>query len=276
MNNFKFNSRYRTTFYSIFIFILLLFIFFYGLLINENQLAPDFSNKNLSPSIKYWFGTDWLGRNLFTRTIKGLSTSIVIGVSASTISAIIATTVGIIAAKSSGFIDSIILWIIDLFLSIPHLVLLIFISFAFGGGMKGLFISISFTHWPTLARVIRGEVLYINTQDYIFVSRKLGHNSLLHTFKHMVPQILPQFFVGLVLLFPHAILHESALSFLGYGLPPEKASIGIILSESFSYLVSGLWWPAILPGSCLVLIVILFDTLATSIKNILDPYNSHL
>jgi peptide/nickel transport system permease protein len=95
---------------------------------------------------------------------------------------------------------------------------------------------------------------------------------LLH---HILPHVLPQFVVGLVLLFPHAILHESSLSFLGYGLPPEQPAIGIILAESMKYLTGGMWWLAFFPGITLVLIVILFDKLGENLKMLLDPYSAH-
>ena len=85
---------------------------------------------------------------------------------------------------------------------------------------------------------------------------------------------MPQFFVGLVLMFPHAILHEAAVSFLGYGLPPEQAAIGIILSESMKYISAGLWWPAVFPGAVLVAVVLLIDRLGDNLKSLLDPYSA--
>ena len=86
--------------------------------------------------------------------------------------------------------------------------------------------------------------------------------------------MVPQFVVGLVLLFPHAILHEASISFLGFGLPPEQPAIGIILSESMKYLSAGMWWLAVLPGLTLVLIVLLFDRLGDNLKTVIDPYSA--
>ena len=91
---------------------------------------------------------------------------------------------------------------------------------------------------------------------------------------HLLPHLVPQFFVGLVLLFPHAILHEAAISFLGYGLPPDQPAIGIILSESMKYLSAGLWWPAVFPGLTLLMIVLLVDKLGDNLRMILDPYSA--
>lgn len=107
-------------------------------------------------------------------------------------------------------------------MGIPHTVLLILISFAYGKGLKGVLIGVAVTHWTGLARIIRSEVLQIRSQQYIEVSRKLGHSSWWITVNHILPHMIPQFIIGLILMFPHAIMHESSLTFLGYGLSPEQ------------------------------------------------------
>ena len=265
------NRRTKTVVVCCVLLTILLAIFAAGLLIGDAAVAPDFSNKGLAPSLAHPFGTDWLGRDMFLRTIKGLSLSITVGAVASAVSAVLATIIGIVAASGSKRLDSAINWLIDLVMGIPHLVLLILISFACGRGLAGLIIGISLTHWPSLARVVRAEVLQIRSQQYIMVSRRLGRPTGWILWNHMRPHIIPQFVVGLVLLFPHAILHESALSFLGYGLPPEQPAIGVILSESMKYLTSGMWWLAIFPGLMLVGLVLLFDKLGDNLKTLLDP-----
>ena len=122
-------------------------------------------------------------------------------------------------------------------------------------------LGIILTHWTNLARVIQAEILQIRSMHYISVAKKLGRSKLWILKKHFLPQIVPQFIVGLILTFPHAIIHEASISFLGYGLSPEQASVGIILSESMRYLSSGMWWLAVFPGLTLVCIVLLFDKL---------------
>ena len=145
-----------------------------------------------------------------------------------------------------------------------HLVLVILVSFACGRGLKGLLVGIAVTHWTSLARLIRGERGEV-LQPYIAVSRRLGKSSGWILWPHL----LPQFFVGMVLLFPHAILHESAISFLGYGLPPEQPAIGIILSESMKYLSAGMWWLAVCPGLLLMALVLLMDRVGDNLRAIL-------
>lgn len=271
----KLNRRKKTTIICGVLLAVIIGIFAAGALISEAAVAPDFSRKGLAPSLQYPFGTDWLGRNMLLRTVKGLSLSITVGAVASAISAVLATIIGIAAATGSKWLDSAIGWLIDLVMGIPHLVLLILISFVCGRGLTGILIGISVTHWTSLARLVRAEVLQIRSQQYIMVSRRLGHSSGWILWHHILPHIIPQFIVGLVLLFPHAILHEASLSFLGYGLPPEQPAIGIILSESMKYLTGGLWWPAVFPGITLVTIVILFDKLGDNLKTLFDPYSAH-
>ena len=148
------------------------------------------------------------------------------------------------------------------------------ISFALGRGLWGLLVGIAATHWTSLARLIRGEVMQLRSQQYIAVSRKLGKSSGWILTHHLLPHLVPQFIVGLILMFPHAILHEASISFLGYGLPPEQPAIGIILSESMQYLSTGMWWPAVFPGAVLVGIVLLVDRLGENLRMILDPYSA--
>lgn len=208
------------------------------------------------------------------RTLKGMAVSMTVGLAASIISAVVAVFVGIAAATGSRLVDAFINWTIDLVMGIPHTILVILISFAMGRGLKGLLIGIAATHWCSLARLIRGEVLQLRSQQYVAVSRRLGKSSSWILVHHLLPHLAPQFFVGLILMFPHAILHEASISFLGYGLPPEQPAIGIILSESMRYISTGMWWSAVFPGLVMILIVLMVDRLGEDLRMIIDPYSA--
>lgn len=269
------NRRTKIIIYAAVIFLVLLGIYVSGAFLGDGQITADFSKKALPPSLEHPFGTDMLGRDMLVRTIKGLSVSIVVGVVASSVSAVIALIVGVVAATGKSWLDHFMNWLIDLVMGIPHTVLLILISFACGKGLKGVLIGVAVTHWTGLARIIRSEVLQIRSQQYIEVSRKLGHSNWWITVHHILPHMVPQFLIGLILMFPHAIMHESGLTFLGFRLSPEQPAIGIILSESMKYLSTGMWWLAFFPGLMLVIIVLLFDKLGENMKKIIDPYSSH-
>lgn len=275
MNSKILNRRKKTILFAILIFAVLFGVYLSGTLLSDELIQADFSQKGLSPSLKHPFGTDMLGRDMLVRTIKGLSVSIVVGVVASSVSAVIAVIVGVIAATGKSWLDHLMNWLIDLVMGIPHTVLLILISFACGKGLKGVLIGVAVTHWTGLARIIRSEVLQIRSQQYIEVSKKLGHSSWWITVHHILPHMVPQFLIGLILMFPHAIMHESGLTFLGFGLSPEQPAIGIILSESMKYISAGMWWLAFFPGLMLVIIVLLFDRLGENLKKIIDPYSAH-
>ncbi|WP_434310943.1 ABC transporter permease [Hominifimenecus sp. rT4P-3] len=247
----------------------------WGISGRDAALTTDFSRKNLTPCLSYLFGTDWLGRDMLARTITGLSISIVIGVCAAGVSAVIAGLLGVAAATMGKRVDAAITWLIDLIMGIPHILLLILISYAAGKGLVGVILGVSLTHWTSLARIIRAEVLQLKESVYIRTTRKLGHSNWEIAKKHMLPHLLPQFLVGLVLLFPHAILHEASITFLGFGLSTEQPAIGVILSESMKYLVTGKWWLALFPGAMLVLTVMLFDLLGECLRKLTDPGSAH-
>lgn len=270
----RMNRRTKVVILTVVLAAVLIAFYAFALLIPESAVASDFLSAKQAPSWSHPFGTDSLGRDLLMRVLKGMSVSMTVGIAASAVSAVIAVFIGIAAATGSRWVDALINWIIDLVMGVPHTVLIILISFALGRGLKGLLVGIAATHWCSLARLIRGEVLQLRSQQYIAVSRRLGKSSGWILTHHLLPHLVPQFFVGLILMFPHAILHEASISFLGYGLPPEQPAIGIILSESMKYISAGMWWPAVFPGLTLVLIVLLVDRLGDNLKRIIDPYSA--
>lgn len=246
-----------------------------GGLLGEEAMVTDFSRKNLTPCLRYPFGTDWMGRDMFVRTLTGLSLSIRLGLLTAAVSSVIAFFMGIAAASLGRVADGLIGGLIDLVMGIPHILLLVLISFAVGKGFWGVVIGISLTHWTSLARLLRGEVLQLRESQYIQVAEKLGMGRFQIAMKHMTPHLIPQLFVGLILLFPHAILHEASITFLGFGLSPEQPAIGVILSESMKYLAMGRWWLALFPGLLLVLVVVMFHVLGDTLSSLIDPKQAH-
>ena len=271
----KWNQRQKAKLFLGISLCFLLTVAIAGILCYEGALETDFSRKDLAPCLKYPFGTDWLGRNMFYRTLTGLSMSILIGVCAAGVSSLMALVLGVAAAVLGKKTDSVISFFIDMVMGIPHILLLLLISYAMGKGLKGVIVGVALTHWTSLARLIRGEVMQLKQCEYIQIAGKLGHSRLWIAGKHMLPHLLPQFLVGLVLMFPHAILHESSITFLGFGLSSEQPAIGVILFESMKYLIMGKWWLALFPGIMLVLTVALFDLGGTSLRRLLDPNSAH-
>lgn len=242
-----------------------------GILLSEDAMQTNFAQKNIAPCPAHPFGTDWMGRDMFVRTIAGLSLSIRVGLLAAAVSSVIALVLGSVAALGGKYADGVVTWLIDLMMGVPHIVLLILISFALGKGFWGVTTGVALTHWPSLTRVIRAEILQCRESGFVACAQRLGVSRVRIAVTHMLPFVLPQFLVGIILMFPHAILHEAAITFLGFGLSPETPAIGIILSESMQYLSVGMWWLAVFPGLALIVVVMLFDFVGSSARRIVDP-----
>ena len=274
-SHFLLNRRQSTLLFLLVSVVILAGITVAGVFLEEQAAVTDFTRTNLAPGRAFWFGTDWMGRDMFIRTIAGLSLSIRIGVLTAAVSAAAALVLGTAAATLGRRADSVISWCIDLVMGIPHILLVMLISIACGRGFAGVVAGVSLSHWPSLARVIRGEVLQLRNAPYILVAEKLGVSKLQIAGRHMLPHLFPQFLTGLILLFPHAILHEASVTFLGFGLSSEQPAIGVILSESMQYLTTGRWWLALFPGLSLVLVVGLFALLGERVRYLLDPSSVH-
>lgn len=265
------NKRKRALFMSSVAVVLLLLLVGSGFFIGTEGLVVNFEAANKAPSLAHPFGTDWLGRDMFVRTVKGLSLSFWVGLLAAFISALIALLLSLLLLMSKT-LDSLVTGLIDLFLGLPHIVALILISFMLGGGLKGVIIAVALTHWPRLARLLRAEIMQIKNTEYITVSRNMGKSWFWIARYHILPHLIPQLFIGFVLMFPHAILHEAGITFLGFGLSSEQPAIGIILSEAMGYLSSGMWWLALFPGLMLLLMVAIFDNLGRNLREVFDPF----
>ena len=268
----RMNNRKRLILTVILILVLLTTIVLYGEQIPAASYAENFLDKKQAPSWEHPFGTDAVGRDMLFRSLKGLSTSVRIGLSSAFVSAVLALALGLAAALMGGFVDSVITWLVDLCMSVPHLVLMLMISLLVGKGANGVALAVALTHWPSITRIVRAEVKQLSTATFVQTARKLGQSRLKIAALHIFPHVFPQFIVGLVLMFPHAIMHEASITFLGFGLSMDSPAIGVILSESMKYLTVGLWWLAVLPGAMLIAVVMLFNLLGKNIEVLLNPY----
>lgn len=252
-------------------FVYLLAVLAAGMLMSPERYGINYSAKFTAPCLEHPFGTDYMGRDMFFRSIKGLSNSIAVGALASAVSSLIALALGLTAALKGGIADRFVNWCVDLCMGIPHLILLILISFMMGRGGRGATAAVALTHWPELTRLVRAEALQIRSARYVQASYRMGKTWFQVAKEHMVPQVLPVYLIGVVLLFPHAIMHEAAVTFLGFGFPAEIPAIGVILSESMDYITTGKWWMAVFPGLMLLAAVMLFDAAGENLKRLLNP-----
>ncbi|MDO4321264.1 MAG: ABC transporter permease [Lachnospiraceae bacterium] len=264
----------RRTLVTIFVALALVYlvgIFLWGIFMDPSAYAVHYENKFISPCAEHPFGTDFMGRDMFARSIKGLSNSLIVGVLAAVVSSIVALILGIASAVFGGWVDRFVNWCVDLCMGLPHIVLLILISFMVGKGTKGVTIAVALTHWPALTRIVRAEVMQVRSSQYVQAAYKMGRSRLQVAVTHIIPHVLPAYLIGLILLFPHAIMHEASITFLGFGLPAEMPAIGVILSEAMKHITTGKWWLAVYPGLMLLVAVILFDVIGENLKKLWNP-----
>jgi peptide/nickel transport system permease protein len=238
--------------------------------------VTDLDGRNLGPTWAHPFGTDRYGRDVFLRTLVGLRLSIVVGLVAALLSGVIAVVLSLVAVAGGRAADAAVRWLVDLFLALPHLVLLILIAFALGGGTTSVVLAIGLTHWPRLTRVLTSVGRETIAADYVAIARALGRGPAEIARTHVAPHLVPHLLVGTVLMFPHAVLHEAALSFLGLGVDPGQPAIGILLQESMRSLSEGHWWLAALPGLGLLVVVKLVDRIGEDTRLLLDPRSAQL
>lgn len=163
-----------------------------GGLLADRAMQTDFSRKNLAPCAAFPFGTDWMGRDMLARTLSGLSLSIRVGLLTAVVSATLALLFGVAAATLGKRADAVIGYLIDLMLGIPHILLILLVSLACGRGFWGVVAGVSLTHWPSLARVIRSEVMQRRQMPYVLVAEKLGVPRASIARRHIAPFVLPQ------------------------------------------------------------------------------------
>ncbi|MFG2620828.1 ABC transporter permease [Streptomyces sp. NPDC048507] len=217
-----------------------------------DQQAVDLSAKLLPPSAHHPFGTDDLGRDLLLRCVYGLRVSLLVGLVAALAATVLGTAVGAAAGALGGWTDRLVMRAVDALSSIPHLLLGIFVVALFRPGIWPVVVSVALTHWLSTARIVRAEVLSLRGRPYVDAAVSGGASRWRVAVRHLVPGVLPQAGLAAVLMIPHAMWHESALSFLGLGLPARQASLGTLVQSGRGSLLAGDWWPTLFPGLLLI------------------------
>lgn len=213
----------------------------------------DLSRALQAPSGAHWAGTDHAGRDLLVRVAQGLRVSLAIAVLAALGSVLIGVLVGAAAASLGGWADALLMRSGDAVAALPHLVLGLVVVAMYPGSVVAIVASIALTHWPTVARLVRAEALAVRRSQYVDAARLAGATRWHVLRRHLVPAALPQALVAVMLLLPHAVFHESTLSFFGVGLQPTEASLGTLLAQARSDVLLGAWWSLVAPGAVLAL-----------------------
>ncbi|MFD9571626.1 ABC transporter permease [Streptomyces sp. NPDC059982] len=236
-----------------------------------DQQAVDLSAKLLPPSPQHPFGTDDVGRDLLLRCVYGLRVSLLVGLVAALAATVLGTAVGAAAGALGGWTDRLVMRAVDALSSIPHLLLGIFIVALFRPGVWPVVVSVALTHWLSTARIVRAEVLSLRGRPYVDAAVSGGASRWRVAVRHLVPGVLPQAGLAAVLMIPHAMWHESALSFLGLGLPARQASLGTLVQSGRGSLPAGDWWPTLFPGLLLIAATLALAGLAGAWRDRQNP-----
>ncbi|NNG85205.1 ABC transporter permease [Streptomyces cacaoi] len=246
-------------------------VVFVPLLFPVDEQAVDMAHKLQAPSLAHPFGTDDVGRDVLLRCVYGLRVSLLVGVVAALASTVIGTAVGAASAAAGGRGDRLVMRVVDVFSSVPHLLLGIFIVAMFRPGVWPVVVSVGLTHWLSTARIVRAEVLSLRSRPFVDAAISGGASRLRVAVRHLTPAVLPQAGLAAVLMVPHAIWHESALSFLGLGLPTHRASLGNMIQDARGTLLAGDWWPTLFPGLFLIVPTLAIAGLAGVWRERINP-----
>jgi len=227
------------------------------------------------PSLHHLFGTDDLGRDVFTRMIFGARISLAVGFISVFIILIIGTLLGIISGYYGGKIDYMIMRFTDIVLCFPTFFLIILVIAFIEPNIYNVMIVIGVTSWPGLARLVRAEVLSLKEREFILVSKMMAISNIKIFFVHILPNIISPLMVYSSLAIGGAILTESALSFLGLGVQPPMPSWGQILTSGKDYIYMA-WWLSLFPGIAILVTVLAFNLVGEAIRDIFDPKEEHI
>ena len=227
--------------------------------------AMSASEKFVGPSLVHWFGTDNFGRDIFSRVMKGVGTTVVISVLVVAISSLVGVVIGALTGYFGGLVDEIMMRFTDAVNGFPSILLALVVISVLGSGVEKLILALAIVFCPSFIRIVRSEFIKYRDADFIARARLMGVSNMRILFVHILPNILSTFLVSVVIGFNNAILAESGMSFLGIGVQPPEASLGKMLSDAQGYLTSAPWY-ALAPGLSIVWIVLGFSLLGEGVR----------
>ena len=236
----------------------------------QNLLGRMKTPGTTSRAFHYLLGSDELGRDLLTRLIYGARVSLLVAFAAAILSGTVGVLLGMLAGYLRGWVEMLVMRVVDVFLSIPAILLAIITVAVLGPGLVNVIVVLALTRWPRYARVAYGQTLTIANAPYVRLATMMGAGPLRILFRHILPNIIGAVTVVATLEFGLMVLFEAGLSFLGLGVQPPTASWGAMLSTGRNYLATA-WWIATFPGVCLFLLVLAVNLIGDDLRDRFDP-----
>ena len=244
--------------------------------VTANWIAPfevndvDVPNALRPPSGAHWFGTDELGRDVFSRVLVAIGASMRVAVVSVTFAVVVGVTIGVLAGYRGGWVDAIFMRIVDVMFAFPVLLLALAVVAVMGPGVTTTILAIGIVYTPIFARVARASTLSVRVEPFVQVSHAMGTGHLYVLGRHILPNIAGPLIVQTSISLAFAILSEAALSFLGLGIQPPEPSLGRMIFDSQGF-VTLAWWMAVFPGAAIFVIVLAFNLTGDGLRDVLDP-----
>ncbi len=245
---------------------------------NPYDLAQiDLMDSKLAPGEKsvankaYLLGTDDQGRDMLSGIFYGLRISLSVGLASTVVAVAIGLTFGLMAAFFGGWVDTLIMRVVDIQLSFPAILLALILLAVFGQGVDKVIIALITVQWAYYARTVRASALVEMQKEYVEAARVLSLSKMRILFRHLLPNCLPPLIVVATVQVAHAISLEATLSFLGLGLPITEPSLGLLISNGFTYLMSGKYWISFYPGLALLVTIMSINLVADQLRDVLNP-----
>lgn len=252
------------------VLVLMVVMIFAPFIATHDPYAIQLPQKFMPPSWDHFFGTDYLGRDVFSRVVWGSRISLSVGFITLLESAILGTVIGLVAGFKGGAVDSVTMRITDIFLAFPSIILALAVAAALGRGLTSVMVALGITWWPLYARLIRGQTLSIREEQYIEAARLSGASGLRIMFKHILPNCMAPLMVQVSMDVGFTILAAASMGFLGIGAQPPSPEWGLTCALGSRYIVQQ-WWLSTFPGMAIFLSVISFNLIGDGLRDILDP-----
>ncbi len=239
-------------------------------IVTHDPFEINIADRLQPPSWSHWFGTDFMGRDTYTRVVFGARTAFQVAIGAVVLGAFFGIPIGLLAGYFGGWVDSAFMRVMDALLAFPGRLLAIALVASLGGGLFSLYVAIGINSIPSYARIIRGAVLSQKEKEYVEAARMTGESDAVIMYRHILPNCFAPLLIRLSLDFAGAILTESSLSFLGLGFPPPTPSWGLMLKEVSPFLELQPW-AAFIPGLTISLMILGFNLLGDGLRDVFDP-----